>query len=130
MSGENGATEIFTDEKGYACSIPLPFGSYIVRETTTPHNYKPVDDFEVNITENHPNEPQIWRVLLDKEFKAKLKIVKKDDETKKSVLIAGTEFKVYDLDNQKYVSGRIVPYHGWLMPGLSNHFYIRFHLHL
>ena len=103
VSGENGATEIFTDEKGYACSIPLPFGSYIVRETTTPHNYKPVDDFEVNITENHPNEPQIWRVLLDKEFKAKLKIVKKDDETKKSVLIPGTEFKVYDLDNKKYV---------------------------
>ncbi|MCB5756249.1 peptidase, partial [Mediterraneibacter faecis] len=30
VSGENGATEIFTDEKGYACSIPLPFGSYIV----------------------------------------------------------------------------------------------------
>lgn len=103
VSGENGATEIFTDDKGYACSIPLPFGSYIVRETTTPHNYKPVDDFEVNITEHHPNEPQIWRVLLDKEFKAKLKIVKKDDETKKSVLIAGTEFKVYDLDNKKYV---------------------------
>ena len=103
VSGENGATEIFTDEKGYACSIPLPFGSYIVRETTTPHNYKPVDEFEVNITEHHPNEPQIWRVLLDEEFKAKLKIVKKDDETKKSVLIAGTEFKVYDLDNKKYV---------------------------
>ena len=103
VSGENGATEIFTDKKGYACSIPLPFGSYIVRETTTPHNYKPVDDFEVNITEHHPNEPQIWRVLLDEEFKAKLKIVKKDDETKKSVLIAGTEFKVYDLDNKKYV---------------------------
>lgn len=103
VSGEKGATEIFTDEKGYACSIPLPFGSYIVRETTTPHNYKPVDDFEVNITEHHPNEPQIWRVLLDEEFKAKLKIVKKDDETKKSVLIAGTEFKVYDLDNKKYV---------------------------
>ena len=103
VSGENGTTEIFTDEKGYACSIPLPFGSYIVRETTTPHNYKPVDDFEVNITEHHPNEPQIWRVLLDEEFKAKLKIVKKDDETKKSVLIAGTEFKIYDLDNKKYV---------------------------
>ena len=45
----------------------------------------------------------MWRVLLDKEFKAKLKIVKKDDETKKSILSAGTEFKVYDLDNQKYV---------------------------
>ena len=99
----DGQTEMFTDEKGYAKSIPLPYGTYVVRETTSKHNYAPVDDFEVNITENHPNDPQVWRVLLDKEFKAKLKIVKKDDETKKSVLIAGTEFKVYDLDNKKYV---------------------------
>ena len=62
-----------------------------------------VDDFVVKITENHPDTPQTWRVLLDKEFKAKLKIIKKDAETQKSVLLANTEFKVYDLDNQKYV---------------------------
>ena len=101
--GENGATEIFTDERGYACSIPLPFGTYIVRETTTPHNYTPVKDFLVHVTENKPNTPQVWRVLLDDEFEAKLKIVKQDDETKKAVLAKNTEFKVYDLDNEKYV---------------------------
>lgn len=100
---EDGKTEMFTDAKGYACSIPLPYGTYIVKETTTPHNYKPVNDFTVTISENHPDEPQIWRILLDEEFKAKLKIIKKDDETKKAVLVAGTEFKIYDLDNQKYV---------------------------
>ena len=98
----DGKTEMFTDEKGYACSIPLPYGTYIVRETTTPHNFTPVDDFVVTISENK-TEPQVWRVLLDDEFEAKLKIIKKDDETKKSVLIPNTEFKVYDLDNQKYV---------------------------
>lgn len=101
--GENGATEMFTDEKGYACSTPLPYGTYIVRETTTPHNFKPVDDFVVRITENHPNTPQKWRVLLDKEFEAKLKIVKVDEETKKPVLQKGTEFKIYDLKRKKYV---------------------------
>ena len=101
--GENAATEIFTDERGYACSIPLPFGTYIVKETTTPHNYTPVRDFLVHITEHKPNKPQVWRVLLDDEFEAKLKIVKQDDETKKAVLAENTEFKVYDLDNEKYV---------------------------
>ncbi len=101
--GENGATEIFTDERGYACSIPLPFGTYIVRETTTPHNYTPVKDFTVRITEHKPDTPQVWRVLLDDEFEAKLKIVKQDDETKKPVLAENTGFKVYDLDNEKYV---------------------------
>lgn len=99
----DGKTEMFTDAKGYACSIPLPYGTYLVKETTTPHNYKPVDDFIVTISENHPDEPQIWRILLDDEFKAKLKIVKKDDETKRPVLVAGTEFKIYDLDHEKYV---------------------------
>lgn len=101
--GENGATEMFTDEKGYACSIALPYGTYLVRETTTPHNYKPVDDFIVRITEHSPNTPQVWRVLLDEEFEAKLKIIKQDDETKKAVLQAGTEFRIYDLDNKEYV---------------------------
>ena len=101
--GDNGATEIFTDEKGYACSIAIPYGTYVVRETTTPHNYTPVDDFTVSITENNPNTPQTWRVLLDDEFEAKLKIIKKDDETKKAVLQKNTEFKIYNMDTGKYV---------------------------
>lgn len=99
---KDGKTEMFTDERGYACSIPIPYGRYIVRETTTPHNFMPVDDFIVTVTENS-STPQVWRVLLDDEFKAKLKIVKQDDETKQPVLLANTEFKVYDLDAKKYV---------------------------
>lgn len=99
----DGKTEMFTDDRGYACSIALPYGTYIVKETTEKHNYDPVDDFVVKITENKPNTPQVWRVLLDEEFKAKLKVIKKDDETKKPVLIANTEFKVFDLDNNCYV---------------------------
>ena len=101
--GENGTTEIFTDKKGYACSIAIPYGTYIVRETTTPHNYTPVDDFIVQITENHPGTPQVWRVMLDKEFEAKLKIIKQDDETKKAVLQKNTEFKIFNMDTEKYV---------------------------
>lgn len=99
---EDGKTEMFTDERGYACSIPIPYGRYIVRETTTPHNFMPVDDFIVTVTENS-STPQVWRVLLDDEFKAKFKIVKQDDETKQPVLLANTEFKMYDLDAKKYV---------------------------
>lgn len=74
----------------------------MVRETTTPHNFKPVADFTVIISENK-SEPQVWRVLLDGEFSAKLKIIKQDDETKKPVLVANTEFKIYNLDEGKYV---------------------------
>lgn len=101
---EGGGTELFTDNTGHAVSIALPYGAYIVLETTTPHNYKPVDPFIVRITENHPDTPQVWRILLDDEFKAKLKIIKQDDETGRAVLLPDTEFKVYDLDHQAYVN--------------------------
>ena len=98
----DGKTEMFTDERGYACSIAIPYGTYIVRETTTPHNFSPVDDFIVTITENS-TEPQVWRVLLDEEFQAKLKIIKKDDETGRPVLLPDTEFKIFDMDKGEYV---------------------------
>lgn len=55
--GEMVQQEIFTDNKGHAVSIAIPFGTYIVRETTTPHNYTPVDDFTVRITEHKPDTP-------------------------------------------------------------------------
>ena len=48
----DGSTELFTDENGYAKSVPLAYGKYIVRETTVPKNFHPVDPFTVNITEN------------------------------------------------------------------------------
>ena len=99
----DGSRELFTDEKGYARSIPIPYGKYIVRETTTPHNFNPVDDFMVTVSENLPDTPQVWRVLLDEQFHAKLKIIKKDDETKKAVLLPNTEFKVFDVTNDCYV---------------------------
>lgn len=99
----DGGTEMFTDKKGHAVSIALPYGTYIVRETTPIHNFLPVQDFYVKITENNPTEPQVWRVLLDDQFEAKIRIIKKDDETGKSVLLPGTEFRIYDIDNEKYI---------------------------
>ena len=101
--GKNGETEIFTDKDGYAVSAALPFGTYVVRETTVPPGHTPVENFEVRITENNPTKPQVWRVLVDREFEAKLKIIKSDDETYQNVLEANTEFKVYDLDAGAYV---------------------------
>lgn len=102
--GKDGMYEIYTDKTGHAESIPLPYGIYIVREVLTPHNYAPVDDFYVVISENAPTTPQVWRVLLDKEFAAKLQIVKVDAETGRTILIAGAEFTIYNEDSHEYVS--------------------------
>ena len=102
--GENGAKSIYTDEKGHAVSIAIPYGTYVVLETETPHNMETIKPFEVKIVENNPTKPQTWRVFIDREFTAKLRVVKKDADTKQTVLIPNTEFKIFNLDTEKYVS--------------------------
>ena len=92
--GENGATTITSDEKGHAVSIAIPYGTYVVVESKTPHNMKTIKPFEVKIKENHPTEPQTWRVFLDREFTAKLRVIKKDSDTKQTVLVPNAEFKM------------------------------------
>lgn len=101
--GENGKTTLFTDAKGHLVTIPIPYGTYVVIESVTPHNMETVKPFEVKITENHPTNPQIWRVFIDREFTAKLRVIKKDFKTGQTVLIPNTEFKIYNLDRKEYV---------------------------
>ena len=81
----------------------IPYGTYVVVETVTPHNMETVRPFEVRIVENHPAEPQVWRVFIDREFTAKLRVIKKDADTKQTVLIPNTEFKIFNIDKNEYV---------------------------
>lgn len=99
----NGETTkiMVTDNKGYAVSDRLPFGTYIVRETKVPDDKCKVEDFKVVITKDS-SEPQVWRVFNDTSFTSILKIVKQDAETGKTVKVAGAKFKIKNLDTNKY----------------------------
>lgn len=92
---------LVTDEKGFAVSDRLPYGTYIVRETKPIDDKYKVDDFKVVITEDKA-EPQTWRVFNDTSFKAVISIVKKDAETEKTVKIEGATFKIKNLDTGNY----------------------------
>ena len=101
--GSNGETILYTDAKGHIVTQPIPYGTYVVVETVTPHNMETVRPFEVRIVENHPTEPLVWRVFIDREFSAKLRVIKKDADTNQTVLIPNTEFKIFNLDKNEYV---------------------------
>ena len=75
----------------------------MVVESKTPHNMKTIKPFEVKISENHPDKPQTWRVFLDREFTAKLRVIKKDSDTKQTVLVPNAEFKIFNTDKNEYV---------------------------
>lgn len=100
--------EIFTDSSGYAASPELPYGTYIVVETTVPKNTLiDIKPFIVHVDEDS-REVMYQRYFLDKDFKAKIKIIKTDADTGMTVLKAGTSYKIYDIDHEKYVQLPIV----------------------
>lgn len=96
-------TEMYTDENGCAKSVPLEYGKYIVKETTVPHNFHPIKEFTVNITQNS-DEPVKMGYFIDKSFKAYIRIIKKDDKTDKKILSDAATFKIWSYDDEEYVT--------------------------
>lgn len=96
------AAVLVTDKNGYAVSDELPYGVYVVRETKVPDDHYAVADFKVTITEDS-RDPQPWRIFNDEKFRAVVKAVKVDQETGKTVALAGTTFKIKNMKTNEYV---------------------------
>ena len=98
-SGEK-VTSITTDEKGYA-SATLPYGTYVVKQITTTEDHEMVKDFEITV--NEYSEDPIYKLLANAEITARLKVLKIDAETKNVIPVSGIKFKIFDVENNKYV---------------------------
>lgn len=94
--------ELITDKKGYVISPELPYGLYVVEESTVPENLKAIDPFLVRVNQDS-REPMEWRVFDNRPFEFLLKIVKKDAQTGNTVLKAGASYKIYDMEKEEYV---------------------------
>ncbi len=107
-SGEYLLSELFTNENGVIQSPLLPYGQYLVVETTVPDDRFVVEPFLVTVDENSPSllhQPVVY--LLDEAFEAYLKIVKTDADTGLSVLRSGTSYRIWDLEQERYVTQRV-----------------------
>ena len=96
------AAILITDKNGYALSEELPYGQYVVRETKVPDDLYKVPDFKVTVSQDS-RDPQPWRIFNDEKFRAVVKAVKVDQETGKTIALAGTTFKIKNLDKNEYV---------------------------
>lgn len=95
--------QITTDENGYASTEQergvsrgtLPYDTYIVSEENTPQGLKPVDDFEVKITEEGKT---LYYILENKQILSPVKLVKTDASTGKIIPLAGARFQLLGSD--------------------------------
>lgn len=90
---------VTTNEEGYI-SKELYYGTYTFHQLNTTKNYQCVEDFKVTIDEN--TNSTIRLDLKDEKFSTKLVITKKDKNTGK-VITEETVFKIYDVDNNRYI---------------------------
>ncbi|MBQ4560544.1 MAG: LPXTG cell wall anchor domain-containing protein [Tyzzerella sp.] len=61
--GDYGELELLTGEDGSIFTYSLPYGTYVVVESTTPEKTETVEPFEVEIVNNSPKQPQVWHLL-------------------------------------------------------------------
>ena len=90
--------ELVTDENG-VINVTLPYGKYILHQTTTKQGFYYSTDIKINVDSTKP----INKEILDKEVTAKLKVIKIDKDTKKVIKRANIKFKIFDVNNNKYI---------------------------
>ena len=61
--GAYGELEMFTGEDGSIFTYSIPYGTYVVVESTTPEKTETVEPFEIEIVNNSPKQPQVWKIL-------------------------------------------------------------------
>ncbi len=115
-ANEYQLAEIFSSDTGNIRVQGLPYGTYLVVETTTPKDLYQAEPFLVCVDPAQDNNP--WCAMatpkdsaltgsdsyqkftvLDEEIEVYLRITKIDEETGKPVLLPGTAFQIYYLDN-------------------------------
>ena len=89
-----------TDEKGFAKTKALPFGTYIVHQTKTVNDAEYAADFEVQVTEN---EKTYEYVINNAPYQAFVKVTKVDSETGKAIALSGAGFEIYRADKTKVI---------------------------
>lgn len=95
--------KITTDENGYASTTQLGisdrgnlvYDTYVIHEENTPEGLKPVNDFEITISEEGRT---LYYIMEDKQIISPVTVVKVDSTTGKTIPIADTEFQLLDKD--------------------------------
>lgn len=98
---------ITTDENGRATTPYLPHGEYLVKETKTPKDYITAPDFTISVTDDYTEYEDIEQIKIininNRPFTSQLKLVKIDEETRKTVTLNGASFKIRDSEGNYVV---------------------------
>ena len=111
-ANEYRLSELFTNEEGVIRVTGLPYGQYLVVETTLPKDLFQADPFVVTVDSaapqsvmcqpdgsvTTPSNSYMTYTVLNEELEGYLQLIKVDAETGKPVKIADTAFQIYKIE--------------------------------
>ena len=104
----NNESETYTthiDAEGRATFENIPWGTYRLTESdSNSEKYLEVPDKEYELKEDDEVETVKLLIIGDNWAKINLRIVKIDETLKETIAIANTQFKIYDVDEDEWVS--------------------------
>ena len=100
----NFVTSITTDSDGYA-STYLVYGTYTVRQVNSSFGYYKIDDFKVTI--DREDDRPIFKLISDSKITGKVRVIKKDCDTNDNIINGKAKFRIFDVNNKKYVSFKV-----------------------
>ena len=104
----NNESETYTthiDAEGRATFENIPWGTYRLTESdSNSEKYLEVPDKEYELKEDDEVETVKLLIIGDNWAKTNLRIVKIDETLKETIAIANTQFKIYDVDEDEWVS--------------------------
>ena len=100
----NLVTSITTDSSGYA-STYLVYGTYTVRQVNSSFGYYKIDDFKVTI--DREDDRPIFKLISDSKITGKVRVIKKDYDTNDNIINGKARFRIFDVNNKKYVSFKV-----------------------
>ncbi len=94
-------SEIITDKHGYA-EIEIPYGIWKFHQKNSHDGFEKIYDFYIEV--NETSEKKQYYNILNNKLSAYLQVFKVDAETNETIALADTTFKIFNLDNNSYVT--------------------------
>lgn len=99
----DGKTELFTGEDGNARTADLPYGTYVLVETTVPAGHMQGTECRRVVTIAESDAAQSFSFDNTK-YQAPIRIVKLDADTGRTLTVPGTKFKIRNRDTGEYLT--------------------------
>ncbi len=105
------SAELITDKDGYAKSNELAYGDYSLKQMSSGEGTLDLEGiFEISLRPECNEIEQREYVINNYYYESYVRLIKKDLKTNKNITLNGATFKIFNIDENEYVTQQVGPF--------------------